>query len=165
MPAQAVAQLRQPELLGLRERHDAVHDRRQNGADEDGQDDRGRHGQADEHDREDRTAQQEVQHDQPPCLVIEIARRNPECATQSHPFTPADAIPATKYRWNTTKISRIGRIARTLAAMSGGQLVWYAPMEVRNADWNRVLRLVLQQDSRPEQGVPRALERQNPDGC
>ena len=100
-----------------------MHDRREDGADQDGQDDRRTHGQAREHHREHYGAQEHVQHDQPPRLVIEVVRCNTECPSQSHPFTPAEATPATKYRWKTTKITRMGRMAMTLAAMSGGHIV------------------------------------------
>jgi hypothetical protein len=55
--------------------------------------------------------------------VIEVVRCDTECTPQSHPFTPDEAIPATKYRWKTTKIKRMGRMAMTLAAMSGGHIV------------------------------------------
>jgi hypothetical protein len=55
--------------------------------------------------------------------VIEVVRGNTEGTPQSHPFTPAEATPATKYRWKTTKIKRMGRMAMTLAAMSGGHIV------------------------------------------
>jgi hypothetical protein len=55
--------------------------------------------------------------------VIKVVRCDTECPSQSHPFTPAEATPATKYRWKTTKIKRMGRMAMTLAAMSGGHIV------------------------------------------
>src|SRR6476620_2738366 len=123
MPAQPVRQFHQPEVVGLAQSHYTVHDRHEDGADQNGQHDRGTHGQGREHHREHGGAQEHVQHHQPPGLVIEVVRCDTECPSQSHPFTPAEATPATKYRWKTTKITRMGRMAMTLAAMSGGHIV------------------------------------------
>src|SRR5580765_7360619 len=95
MPTQPVLQFHQAEVLRLAQSHHTVHDGRQDGADQDGQNDRGTHGQGREHHHEHDGAQEHVQHHQSPRLVIEIVRRDTECPSQSHPFTPADATPAT----------------------------------------------------------------------
>ena len=56
--------------------------------------------------------------------MVQVGKRDLECPPKRHPFTPAEATPATKYRWKATNSTRIGTIAVTLAAMSGGQSVW-----------------------------------------
>jgi hypothetical protein len=40
--------------------------------------------------------EQEVRQDQPPGVLVQIPSRLPQGAARGHPFTPADAIPATK---------------------------------------------------------------------
>ena len=49
-----------------------------------------------EHDAEQHGTEEDIQHDQPPRLVVEVDRGDAECGSQLHPLTPEAATPATK---------------------------------------------------------------------
>ena len=122
----------QPQLVGLRNRHSAVHERRRERPDEDEQQEHGRKPQPDPDDREHEDRERRVEHEQAPRLLVEVAHRSSQGRADAHPFTPAAVTPAMKYRWAATKSNAIGMIEITLAAISCGQSVLYCPMKLES---------------------------------
>ena len=76
-----------------------------------------------------------VEQHEPPGLLVEVPDRAAEGLAdrggpeprrgRDHPFTPAAATPATKYRWKKTYTTSTGTMAMVAAAISCGQSVWY----------------------------------------
>ena len=125
MEAQAVVRVRPCELVGPGRDHGAVDERSDERACSD-RNERERQGvcgsrSGDRCDGTDRT----VEEDEPHRVAVSRAERRAKRGSGGQPFTPADATPATKYRWKTRYTMTIGAIAITLAAMRRGHSVWY----------------------------------------
>jgi hypothetical protein len=85
-----------PEVLGLSERDRTVHHGGDRGPDQNGKEKRTAYRDARDHDKDEPQTKERVQDDEPPGLVVQVRGCDPERTTESHPFTPEAATPATK---------------------------------------------------------------------
>src|SRR5262249_57387522 len=85
----------------------------------------GEHEQRVHRDRADRGEHEHRSHrgvdgDEPPGVPVQVGDGEPERATGTHPFTPAETTPDTKNRWKARKMIRTGTMAMTAPAEISG---------------------------------------------
>ena len=106
------------ETLGADDGHRTVDEHGEHGPGEDDEDRRRWERQRREHECHERRPEYGVHEQESPRVRIQVAEGEPKGLPRLHPLIPAAVTPETKKRWKTRKMSRMGRIAMMLPAIS-----------------------------------------------